>query len=131
MLQSLTKHLNLKDKVIFTGWREDIPEILSGCDLFVFPSYLEGLSNSILEAMQCELPCLVSDIPENAEIITHSGQRFPIDRDEILTQMINDAMHSNEKLDSLRNSALEARKRFIFDWKEKIIEKAEEVIKTY
>ena len=59
-LQVLAKQLELK--VIFTGWREDVLDILPGCDLFVFPSYLEGLSNSILEAMACGLPCLVSDI---------------------------------------------------------------------
>ena len=44
--------------------------------------------------------------------------------------MINDVLHSSEKLEIFRNSTLEDRNRFVFNWKEKIIEKAEEVIKT-
>jgi glycosyltransferase involved in cell wall biosynthesis len=54
------------------------------CDLFIFPSLLEGLSNSILEAMTCNLPCLVSDIVENREIITNPEQRFPVNQPDIL-----------------------------------------------
>jgi len=43
--------------------------------------------------------------------------------------MINEVIHSSEKLGICRNSTLKDRNRFIFNWKEKIIEKAEEVIK--
>lgn len=130
-LQSLSKQLELEDKVIFTGWRDDVLEILAGCDLFVFSSRLEGLSNSILEAMACGLPCLVSDIQENREIITQSEQRFPVDQPEVLARMINEVFSSNEKMESFRNSSLEDRNRFIFNWKGKLIEKAEEVIKSH
>ena len=128
-LQTLAKQLELKEKIIFTGWREDVLDFLPGCDLFVFPSYLEGLSNSILEAMACGLPCLVSDISENREIISRQEQRFPVDQPETLTALINEFLRSSEKLENCRNSTLEDRNRFIFNWKEKIIEKAEEVIK--
>ena len=128
-LQTLAKQLELKEKIIFTGWREDVLDFLPGCDLFVFPSYLEGLSNSILEAMACGLPCLVSDISENREIISRQEQRFPVDQPETLTALINEVLRSSEKLENCRNSTLEDRNRFIFNWKEKIIEKAEEVIK--
>ena len=126
---NLGKQLELKEKIIFTGWREDVLDFLPGCDLFVFPSYLEGLSNSILEAMACGLPCLVSDISENREIISRQEQRFPVDQPETLTALINEVLRSSEKLENCRNSTLEDRNRFIFNWKEKIIEKAEEVIK--
>ena len=85
-LQIQANKLGLKDKVIFAGWRQDVLEILSGCDLFIFPSLLEGLSNSILEAMTCNLPCLVSDIVENREIITNPEQRFPADQPDILSK---------------------------------------------
>jgi glycosyltransferase involved in cell wall biosynthesis len=130
-LQDFTKKVRLEDKIIFTGWREDILEILPGCDLFVFPSYLEGLSNSILEAMACDLPCLISDISENAEIITNPEQRFPLDHPDTLAEMINETLNSKEKLEFIRNFTIEDRKRFIFNWKEKIIEKAEELIKKH
>ena len=130
-LQTLAEQLELKGKVIFTGWREDVLDILPGCDLFVFPSHLEGLSNSILEAMACGLPCLVSDISENREIVSRQEQRFPVDQPETLTAMISELLHSSEKLEICRNATLADRKRFVFDWEKKMVEKAEEAIKKH
>jgi glycosyltransferase involved in cell wall biosynthesis len=57
-LQAQAKILGLMDKVIFAGWRQVVLEILHGSDLFTLPSFLEGLSNSILETMTCNLPLL-------------------------------------------------------------------------
>ncbi len=44
------ERLGLRDRVILTGRRSDIPELLRSADLFVFPSESEGLPNSIIEA---------------------------------------------------------------------------------
>ena len=120
--------LGLKDKVTFAGWRQDVLEILSGCDLFIFPSLLEGLSNSILEAMACGLPCLVSDISENREIITNPEQRFPVDQPDALSKKINEVLLSKERLEHFHNLTMKDRNRFIFDWEAKIIEKAEDAM---
>jgi glycosyltransferase involved in cell wall biosynthesis len=120
--------LGLKDKVIFVGWRQDVQEILPGCDLFIFPSLLEGLSNSILEAMTCGLPCLVSDISENREMITNPEQCFPLDQPDVLSEKINEVLNSKERLELFHNLTLKDRNRFIFDWEAKIIEKAKEAM---
>ena len=53
--------LHLKDKVIFTGLRKDIPNLLSAFDVFVFPSFYEGMPNTVIEAQACGLPCVISD----------------------------------------------------------------------
>ncbi len=53
----------LRHKVIFLGHREDIPKVLKTIDIFVYPSYLEGLGTALLEAMAMERPVVVSDIP--------------------------------------------------------------------
>jgi len=127
-LKTQVNKLGLKDNVIFTGWRQDVLEILPGCDLFIFPSLLEGLSNSILEAMTCNLPCLVSDIAENREIITNPEQRFPVNQPIILSKKINEVLHSSERLGHFHNSTMKDRNRFVFDWEAKIIEKAEEAM---
>lgn len=58
-----------RDKVMFLGHRDDIPRVLKTMDLFVFPSYLEGLGHSLLEAMAMERPVAVSDIPTFREFI--------------------------------------------------------------
>lgn len=59
----------IEQKVIFTGPRDDIPAILNAHDLFVLPSYDEGFSNSILEAMSCGKPVVTTDVGGNCEVI--------------------------------------------------------------
>ncbi|MCK4591607.1 MAG: glycosyltransferase, partial [Candidatus Latescibacteria bacterium] len=66
-LRQLTAELDLGDSVIFTGFREDIPRLLSLFDVFVISSYLEGLCTSILDAMAAGVPVVATEtggIPE-------------------------------------------------------------------
>ena len=53
--------LGLYDKVIFTGVRTDIPEMLQAMDIFVLPSLYEGIPVTLIEAQASGLHCLVSD----------------------------------------------------------------------
>lgn len=53
--------LGLQDNVIFTGIRNDIPQLLSAMDVFVFPSLYEGMPNTVIEAQATGLPCVISD----------------------------------------------------------------------
>ena len=55
------KKLSLEKNVIFTGLRDDIPSILSAMDVFVFPSFYEGMPNTVIEAQASGLPCVISD----------------------------------------------------------------------
>lgn len=68
-LETYAKEINLENRVIFLGHRQDVREILSGCDLFVLPSLNEGLPLVILEAMAAERPVIASDINGTDEII--------------------------------------------------------------
>lgn len=66
----LVRQLNIQDKVIFCGLRDDIPSLLSAFDIFVFPSRFEGLSIAGIEAICSGLPILASDtISEEMDII--------------------------------------------------------------
>ena len=61
--------LQLKDKVILTGQRFDIPQLLSAMDVFVFPSFFEGMPNTVIEAQATGLPCVIADtITKEADI---------------------------------------------------------------
>ena len=53
--------LNLSDKVIFTGVRSDIPDLMQAMDIFVLPSLYEGLPVTMVEAQASGLPCIISD----------------------------------------------------------------------
>lgn len=68
-LESLRKCLGLQDRVHFLGHREDVPEILAAADLFVFPSFYEGLPGAVIEAMALGLPIVASDIEPVRETV--------------------------------------------------------------
>ena len=53
--------LGLTNKVIFTGVRSDVPDIMMAMDVFILPSFFEGLPNTVVEAQATGLRCLVSD----------------------------------------------------------------------
>lgn len=61
--------LGLKQNVVLTGVRSDVPDLLSAMDVFVFPSFFEGMPNTIIEAQATGLPCVLSDtITKEAQI---------------------------------------------------------------
>ena len=60
-LETMCRDLDISDKVIFTGTRDDIDVILNSMDVFVFPSTFEGLGLVLLEAQAAGLPCVVSE----------------------------------------------------------------------
>ena len=53
--------LELTESVIFTGIRKDVPKLLSAMDVFVFPSFYEGMPNTVIEAQATGLPCVIAD----------------------------------------------------------------------
>lgn len=61
--------MNLSHRVIFTGERNDIPQLLQEIDLSVLPSLSEGLSNSLLEAMAAGLPVVATNVAGNPEVV--------------------------------------------------------------
>lgn len=66
--EKVTK-LDLEDKVIFLGKRNDVNELYQVMDVFVFPSLYEGLGTVLIEAQYSGLPCVVSNnIPKEAQI---------------------------------------------------------------
>jgi len=68
-LDRLRDRLGLKDHVRFLGHREDVPDLLAAADVFVFPSFYEGLPGAVVEAMALGLPIVASDIEPVREIV--------------------------------------------------------------
>lgn len=60
-IKNKIEKLNLKDKVIFTGVRSDVPDIMMAMDIFVFPSCFEGMPNAVIESQATGLHCLIAD----------------------------------------------------------------------
>jgi glycosyltransferase involved in cell wall biosynthesis len=66
------------DRVIFVGHRtgDELGELFSNAYLFALPSYIEGMSMALLEAMSYGIPALVTEIPENSAVVGTSGFYF-------------------------------------------------------
>jgi L-malate glycosyltransferase len=62
--------LGIADRVQFVGSVDNPAEYLRAADVFALPSVAEGMSNSLLEAMATALPCVVSGIGGNTDLIT-------------------------------------------------------------
>jgi glycosyltransferase involved in cell wall biosynthesis len=68
-LNDLKVKIGIKNKVQFLGYRRDIPEICAVADIFIFPSYQEGLPVAVMEAMSAGLPIICSSIRGNTDLI--------------------------------------------------------------
>ncbi|MDP4121249.1 MAG: glycosyltransferase family 1 protein [Bacillota bacterium] len=60
-IQKRAKELNVDRDIIFLGSRNDVDSILQAGDVFLFPSFYEGLPGAVIEAQAAGLPCVVSD----------------------------------------------------------------------
>lgn len=70
-IEKLACDLKIENQVVFCGFRNDIDEILSCSDIFLFPSFQEGLSKALMEAMAVGLPVVCSRIRGNIDLIEH------------------------------------------------------------
>ena len=96
-LEAQVAQLSLQERVRFLGEVTDVPAFLNTLDIYVQPSYAEGLPNSVLEAMSASLPVVASDISGNQDLVEEgvTGFLFPAgDRDALrdkLGRMLSDA----------------------------------------
>ena len=70
-LESQVKNLGIRDKFIFTGWREDTPEIISILDICILPSLNEAVGRALLEAQAAGVPVVANNVGGIPEIVKH------------------------------------------------------------
>lgn len=68
-LKLLSEQLGVKERCHFLGFRTDVKELYLISDMFVIASQREGLPRSTMEAMLAGLPCVVSNIRGNVDLI--------------------------------------------------------------
>lgn len=116
-LKQLVEDLDIKDRVIFTGFRNDIHEILQFIDIFALTSKEEGLGTSILDAMFNELPLVVTNGGGIPEMVEHDKGGLVADvRDIIKISEYLQILIKNSKLrKKLGTYNSEAVKRFFIE----------------
>lgn len=78
-LRRLARELGIEARVTFHGRveRVELAAFLPTCDLFVLPSYAEGMSNAALEAMACGLPLILTETGGSHELVLGNGLLIP------------------------------------------------------
>ncbi len=94
-LLSYADELKVKERVHLLGYRSDTIEIMKSCDIFVFPSKREGLSVALMEAMACGLPCVVSKIRGNTDLIDDGKGGILFDDETMVAQDILQLLESD------------------------------------
>ncbi|MDX9865087.1 MAG: glycosyltransferase, partial [Anaerolineaceae bacterium] len=106
LIHSIVHRHELADKVLFGGQvsNKDLAGIYHAADLYVSASHSDGSSVSLMEALGCGLPVLVSDIPGNKEWITEGreGWLFPDGDETALAEGMLRAYEAREKANSMR-----------------------------
>ena len=104
-LKKVVKQNNLEAKVLFVGYKEKETVIgfLKSSDIFILPSFQEGLSVALMEAMACSLPCIVSNIRGNVDLITnnYNGYIFNPNDSQELSNKLKLLLKNDEKLKSM------------------------------
>ncbi|WP_166805041.1 glycosyltransferase [Nitrosococcus wardiae] len=110
-LEQQAQELRLGETVKFLGARSDVPELLSILDVFVLPSYNEGLSLTLIEACAVGKPIVATDVGGNSEVVEHgiNGLLVPSDNPHALAKAITHILADKE---ATRRMGQIARERF-------------------
>lgn len=114
-LQELAKQLGVNFHLL--GYRTDIVELLNTADVYAFPSFREGLSVALMEAMAAGLPCVVSKIRGNVDLIEEGVggylsqpsdiEGFMLAMNELVSQKNNRNQYSDNNKKTVKNYDIE------------------------
>ena len=116
-LETLIKELGIADKVIFSGYveTEDMPVLLSGSEIFVFPSLFEGFGLSLLEAMACGCAVITSNTSAMPEVCGDAGIMVDPNNINEITEAIYNLILDKELRYNLASKALLRAKTFTWE----------------
>lgn len=127
-LKRLLAQDKFKDKIIMTGYRKDIPQLLALSDLFVLPSHREGMPRSIIEAMMMGKPVVATRIRGCREEVVDGKTGYlvkvetPADLADKISRILNDPELKRKMGQAGRKRALK-----LYD-EDKVIERQLEVL---
>lgn len=117
-LRQLTEDLSLQERVHLLGFREDVPRLLSAFDIYTLPSFSEGQSLALMEAMAAGLPIVASRVGGNPELLreNETGLLFEAGDAEDLASKLNVFLEKPETGKRMGVAAFErAAKEFSLD----------------
>ncbi len=94
-------------RIIFTGYvyGQEIQELYSNAYIFALPSNLEGMANTLLEAMSYGNCCLISNIPENTEVVNDKAVWFEKGNDKDLQEKLQLLLNDKKIVNKYKKEA--------------------------
>lgn len=113
-LRAMVQQFGIQDHVVFSGYEENLPEVMRAFDVLVMPSGHESFGIVALEAMAMECPVILSDVGSAREWITEGDQEFGLRvRPEDAFDLQKQIRQLIEKPDWAREMGARARERAI------------------
>jgi sugar transferase (PEP-CTERM/EpsH1 system associated) len=108
-LEELSRQLGVAGDVSFLGERRDTPELLNAFDIYVLPSFSEGMNLTLLEAMGSGLPVVASRVGGNVEIVEdgNTGYLFPSGNVDSLSELLGRLVGEPERRAQMGQSGRE------------------------
>lgn len=121
MLLKQAQMLGIADRLRLPGFQENVREAYQNADIFVFPSLQEGMPAALMEAMAAGLPCVVSDIRGNRELVEDAaqGMRFSLKEPQQLRRALERILSDGK----LRAACSSASRKKIKDYDIAVVEK--------
>lgn len=106
-LRADAERLGVAGRVIFAGYRDDVPALLAGCDVFCLPSRIEGLPLVVLEAMAQARPVVATAVGGTPELVVEgeTGLLVPADDADALAQALGRVLADRPLADRLGQAA--------------------------
>jgi glycosyltransferase involved in cell wall biosynthesis len=105
-LKSIVKQNELESHVHFLGWVDNMPEYLASLDVFLLPSYNEGISGAVREAMAMEVPVICTDVGGMADLINDGKNGRLVDPGDVdqVSKAITDILECEDFANRLGES---------------------------
>ena len=113
-LENLSKNLGIYDKIIFAGFCDNVPAVLSIIDIFVAPSVTEGFGLGIVEAMAMGKPVIATRVGGIREILKddETGLFIPPKNPDAISEKVIYLLKDDKETKRLGEKAIEESKKY-------------------
>lgn len=102
-LMRQAQKLGIEHNIDWLGLIDDTADFFRGIDIYVQPSFAEGLPNSVMEAMVEQRPVIATDVGGNADLVQsgETGLLFPVGDSDALTKLLKQLIDDPSQRDQL------------------------------
>jgi glycosyltransferase involved in cell wall biosynthesis len=83
LIEEEVNRLGLKEVVQFTGYRQDVPNLLAASDISVLPSRYEGIPRALMESMALGIPVIATNVPGSRTLIRSGENGILVKHDDV------------------------------------------------